>query len=196
MTRKPSSAAIEQARAAERPTLIACRTHHRKGRPEPPGFGEDAWRPARRDGDRRRAPEHRLAPPALPRARRDPGSLARRGRTRQGGTARVGERAGKARRTAKPSTGRLPANCRMRSSKRCRRSARSISRRRRRSRPARPRKWRSAVINAATELTVGGSADLTHSNLTITKGMGRIARATSPAATSTTASASMAWRRR
>ncbi len=28
-----------------------------------------------------------------------------------------------------------------------------------------------AVINAATELTVGGSADLTHSNLTITKGM-------------------------
>lgn len=31
------------------------------------------------------------------------------------------------------------------------------------------------VINAATELTVGGSADLTHSNLTITKGMDRIA---------------------
>ncbi|MBE1207543.1 transketolase [Aminobacter carboxidus] len=32
-----------------------------------------------------------------------------------------------------------------------------------------------AVINAATELTVGGSADLTHSNLTITNGMERIA---------------------
>lgn len=31
------------------------------------------------------------------------------------------------------------------------------------------------VINGATELTVGGSADLTHSNLTITKGMNRIA---------------------
>ncbi len=31
------------------------------------------------------------------------------------------------------------------------------------------------VINEATDLTVGGSADLTHSNLTITKGMGRIA---------------------
>jgi transketolase len=31
------------------------------------------------------------------------------------------------------------------------------------------------VINAATELTVGGSADLTHSNLTLTKGLGRIA---------------------
>ena len=31
-----------------------------------------------------------------------------------------------------------------------------------------------AVINGATELTVGGSADLTHSNLTITKGMRRI----------------------
>lgn len=31
-----------------------------------------------------------------------------------------------------------------------------------------------AVINAATDLTVGGSADLTHSNLTLTKGMGRI----------------------
>jgi len=31
------------------------------------------------------------------------------------------------------------------------------------------------VINAATELTVGGSADLTHSNLTITRGMSRIA---------------------
>jgi transketolase len=28
-----------------------------------------------------------------------------------------------------------------------------------------------AVINAATEMTIGGSADLTHSNLTITKGM-------------------------
>jgi transketolase len=32
-----------------------------------------------------------------------------------------------------------------------------------------------AAINAATDLTVGGSADLTHSNLTITKGMDRIA---------------------
>ena len=52
------------------------------------------------------------------------------------------------------------------------------------------------VINAATDLTIGGSADLTHSNLTITKGMGRIAPATMPAATSTTASASTAWRRR
>lgn len=31
------------------------------------------------------------------------------------------------------------------------------------------------VINGATDLTVGGSADLTHSNLTITKGMGRVA---------------------
>ena len=31
------------------------------------------------------------------------------------------------------------------------------------------------VINAATDLTVGGSADLTHSNLTITKGMARVA---------------------
>ncbi|AZO00959.1 transketolase [Mesorhizobium sp. M9A.F.Ca.ET.002.03.1.2] len=31
------------------------------------------------------------------------------------------------------------------------------------------------AINAATELTVGGSADLTHSNLTITRGMNRIA---------------------
>ncbi len=31
------------------------------------------------------------------------------------------------------------------------------------------------VINGATDLTVGGSADLTHSNLTITKGMNRVA---------------------
>jgi transketolase len=31
------------------------------------------------------------------------------------------------------------------------------------------------AINAATDLTLGGSADLTHSNLTITKGMSRIA---------------------
>jgi transketolase len=31
------------------------------------------------------------------------------------------------------------------------------------------------VINAATGLTVGGSADLTHSNLTLTKGMARVA---------------------
>ena len=31
------------------------------------------------------------------------------------------------------------------------------------------------AINGATDLTVGGSADLTHSNLTLTKGMGRIA---------------------
>lgn len=31
-----------------------------------------------------------------------------------------------------------------------------------------------AAVNGATELTVGGSADLTHSNLTITKGMDRI----------------------
>jgi transketolase len=32
-----------------------------------------------------------------------------------------------------------------------------------------------AAINGATEMTVGGSADLTHSNLTLTKGMGRVA---------------------
>ncbi|HEU0222083.1 MAG TPA: 1-deoxy-D-xylulose-5-phosphate synthase N-terminal domain-containing protein, partial [Paracoccaceae bacterium] len=32
-----------------------------------------------------------------------------------------------------------------------------------------------AAINAATDLTIGGSADLTHSNLTLTPGMGRIA---------------------
>ena len=31
-----------------------------------------------------------------------------------------------------------------------------------------------AAINAATELTVGGSADLTHSNLTVTKGMASV----------------------
>jgi transketolase len=31
-----------------------------------------------------------------------------------------------------------------------------------------------AIINAATELTIGGSADLTHSNLTITKGLAAI----------------------
>ncbi|MFZ1773632.1 MAG: transketolase [Rhizobiaceae bacterium] len=30
------------------------------------------------------------------------------------------------------------------------------------------------VINAATQLTIGGSADLTHSNLTVTKGLGSI----------------------
>ena len=31
------------------------------------------------------------------------------------------------------------------------------------------------VINAATDLTIGGSADLTHSNLTLTKGLGSVA---------------------
>ena len=31
------------------------------------------------------------------------------------------------------------------------------------------------VINAATQATIGGSADLTHSNFTITKGMGEVA---------------------
>ena len=31
------------------------------------------------------------------------------------------------------------------------------------------------IVNAATDLTVGGSADLTHSNLTLTKDMGRLA---------------------
>ncbi len=34
-----------------------------------------------------------------------------------------------------------------------------------------------AVVNEITDLTVGGSADLTHSNLTITKGMGRVSPA-------------------
>ena len=53
------------------------------------------------------------------------------------------------------------------------------------------------VINAATDLTIGGSADLTHSNLTVTKGMRRrYAGKVSPAAISITASANMAWRRR
>ena len=59
-------------------------------------------------------------------------------------------------------------------------------------------RWRSRAINGATELTLGGSADLTHSNLTITKGdelastPGRLL----PAATCTTASASTPWPRR
>ncbi len=52
------------------------------------------------------------------------------------------------------------------------------------------------VINAATRATIGGSADLTHSNFTITKGLGSVKAAISLAATSITACANMAWRRR
>ena len=53
-----------------------------------------------------------------------------------------------------------------------------------------------ALVPAMPEL-VGGSADLTGSNLTLVKGMGTVAaRQLTPAATSITASASTAWRRR
>ena len=46
-------------------------------------------------------------------------------------------------------------------------------------------------------MTIGGSADLTHSNLTITKGMKPVQPGDlSAAATSITASANTAWRRR
>ena len=52
------------------------------------------------------------------------------------------------------------------------------------------------AINGATDLTVGGSADLTHSNLTITKGMSRVTPGDYAGRYCTTASASTAWRRR
>ena len=53
------------------------------------------------------------------------------------------------------------------------------------------------VINGELQNTIGGSADLTPSNNTQTKNIGRDQRrAISTAAISITASASMAWRRR
>ena len=52
------------------------------------------------------------------------------------------------------------------------------------------------VINAAVPETLGGSADLTGSNNTLTKGSGSSMPTTAPGATSTTASASTGWRRR
>jgi transketolase len=56
-------------------------------------------------------------------------------------------------------------------------------------------RWRSSVVRRVPEM-IGGSADLTGSNNTKTKGDDRRSRpATTPAATSTTASASTAWPR-
>jgi transketolase len=52
------------------------------------------------------------------------------------------------------------------------------------------------AINTLLPETIGGSADLTGSNNTLTKGLGRCPRAPMRGATSITASASSAWLRR
>ena len=52
------------------------------------------------------------------------------------------------------------------------------------------------VVNAALPETIGGSADLTGSNNTKTKGLEVLRRRTAAGATSTTGSASTAWPRR
>ena len=52
------------------------------------------------------------------------------------------------------------------------------------------------AINAAIPATIGGSADLTGSNNTKTKALEPLTPTITPAATSITASASSAWRRR
>ncbi len=65
------------------------------------------------------------------------------------------------------------------------------------SRPAGRREMALEVVNAgACPSMIGGSADLTGSNLTKTRGMSRSRPAGSPGATSITACASTAWRRR
>ena len=146
-------------------------------------------RPARRSAGRMRPSRS----PAAVRA-----AWAGRRRPRRRGARRLAARGSQPRRSAPAFEAALRAGRRRPLSAALRGAqARGSSPTRRRSPPARRRRWRSRWSTPSLPNTVGGSADLTGSNNTRTKGMQpRHRRRLSPAATSTTASASTAWRRR
>jgi transketolase len=185
------------ARKSDKPTLIACQAPSsasaRRPRPAPRKVARLA---ARRRGDQGRAREARLDASAVrdpddilaPGAR--PGSAARR-------RARPGSKRSRARRAARrvrAAHGRQAAGGLTDARRRAEGEAR------RREAEARDAQGVAelaleALVPAVPEM-IGGSADLTGSNNTKTKADARLRPAISPAATSTTASASTAWPRR
>lgn len=168
------AAAIEAAQHSERPSLIACRTVIGKGAPNLGGsekthgapLGEAEIAATRENIGWPHAPFE--VPDEIVAAWRD---IAARGRTaRLAWEQRLATSAKRAD-FARAIEGRLPASLaealaafrKEHVAKATKVATRKAS------------EMALAIINEATDLTVGGSADLTHSNLTITKGMARVA---------------------
>ncbi len=178
--RRPRSGSGRRRRStarAARPPPVADRLPHgdRQGRAQSRRLGEDPRRAARRGRDRRHAPGDRLAVTRLsrcpPRSSRPGAEVGRRGKAARA--------AWEKRLAAAPAPRRLRGGDRRRAAGgRLRRpAAPSASEHVAKATKVATRKASElalGVINAATELTVGGSADLTHSNLTLTAGMGRV----------------------
>ena len=173
--RKPSRRRSRPRSVSDRPTLIACRTIIGKGAPNLQGsekthgapLGDAEIAAARANIGWAHAPFE--VPDEIRRAWRD---VAARGA--------AARRAWEQRLAASPQRARVRGRDRRRPADAVFDALAGFRKEHfdegdRRSPPARPRRWRSGAINAATDLTVGGSADLTHSNLTLTKDMGRIA---------------------
>ncbi len=175
MTRKPSRMPSQPRRVSDKPSLIACKTLIGKGAPNLQGSEKTHGAPL---GDAEIAATRANigwshAPFEVPDA--DRRRLARCRRARPVGASRLGKAAGGL--AAAP---RLRGcDCRRPAEGGCRASLDAF--RKEHVEKATKVATRKAsemalgAINAATDLTVGGSADLTHSNLTLTKDMGRIA---------------------
>ncbi|SMF55278.1 transketolase [Tistlia consotensis] len=168
------AAALERARRSQRPSLIACRTIIGYGAPGKQGT--EATHGAPLGADEVAAARDRLGWPwpafEVPEAIRDVWRAA----TRRGRDAREAWQARLARSPRRADfertvAGRLPDEVGE--------ALTGLRRRLADEKPALATRKASelalAAINGATDLTVGGSADLTHSNLTITKGLEPVA---------------------
>ena len=193
------AAAIDAALKSDRPTLIACKTTIGFGAPNKAGTSKAHGEPL---GDEEIAGAREGARLGL-RALRDPGRhprrLARRParaasrRARPGAAASPGSTPASAPSSSGASRGKRPAALGDGDRRAARRSSPPTSRR---SPPARRASWRSTSSPSPMPELILGSADLTPSNNTKTKNLDRHhSPATTPAATSTTASASTAWPR-
>ena len=163
-------AALKAAQTSDRPSFIACRTTIGFGAPHLAGHGEDARLAARRGGDRRDAQEPQLA---LPRRSRFPTTSSPSGAgpaSARAACARPGKRARRRMPRRRSSRGRSRATCprdflgKMADYKRGLVESKPNVATRKSSEMA------LEIINTAIPGMLGGSADLTHSNLTLTKG--------------------------
>ena len=175
MTRSRSPPrSVRRAEKTDKPWLIACRTTIGFGAPTRAGTVQGAWRGARTRGKSpARAKNLGLAlrafrhpePKSLPNGARSPHAAPQRMR-------KWNERAGRLRQGARTSSPGFWRAFRRRSTPRLKRpERRSRSTEKPKIATRKASEIALAAINGATDLTIGGSADLTHSNLTITKGM-------------------------
>ena len=166
--------AIAAAQADPRPSLIGCRTLIGYGAPTKQGKESCHGAPlgaAEIDGGARGA---RLAACALRTARRRAGGLARGGTARRKGARSLG---GATRRVAQRRRLRRLHESRRRGGNRqpLAEFRATLAAEKPKIATRKSSEMALGVINAATQATIGGSADLTHSNFTITKGMGEVA---------------------